>query len=702
MSYKDKMLFGAAYYDEYQPISRLDDDIKMMKDAHLNVIRVGEGSWSHWEPEDGKFTLDWLQPVLDKANENGIHAIIGVPTFAIPQWLVRKYPEVAAVDEHGNRRFFGSREEHSLSDPVFKYYSRRVITKIVERYKDHPAVIGWQLHNEPGLLIDYSPDVFEGFKDYLRNKYKTVENLNKQWGLVYWSHEISNWDDLWKPEGNAQPQYDIEWRRYQSHLTDNLLGWQSDLIKSIAPQEQFITVNYDQGRDALDEARSSKHLDIASSDIYYHMQDGMKSPHPDKPQSWFTHGPWQIAEKADRTYSLKQQPFYVAETDGGPIGGAGDNYPAYDGQWQQAGWQMVSRGAEMIEYWHWQQLHYGTETYWGGILPHDRKPGRVYQEIAKLGKQFADAGDQVVNLKPDEDIAMLYSIKSRWGLSFEPYHAQGAEMDPHKTRNPQAYDHMFNAFYAGAYLAGKQVHIIHDSQIYDDEADKILIQPADFVKKHPMLMVVADYISSDKFVNWMKEYVEKGGKLVIGPRTTYADDLARIRLDTKPAGLSDIADTNYQEFSNLRREVPVTGSKGFKVAEGAKAIEWIDCLRTNNDSEVVANYDDLFFKNFPMMTKQSVGEGELTVIGAVPNQELAKSIFEYLLPDNSWNFTNEHVTQSSAINKNGDHLHFIFNWSWDPTTVELPVECQKLNDSTPLQKVQLGAWDVVVLKEHKD
>lgn len=702
MSYNDKMLFGAAYYDEYQPISRLAEDINLMKKAHINVIRVGEGSWSHWEPEDGEFSLDWLQPVLDQAHANGIHAIIGVPTFAIPQWLIRKYPEAAATDITGHHRFFGSREEHSLSSPVFKYYSHRVISKIVDRYKDHPAVIGWQLHNEPGLLIDYSPDVFEGFKDYLRHKYQTVANLNKQWGLVYWSHELSTWDDLWKPEGNAQPQYDIDWRRYQAKLTDNLLGWQSRLIKSKVPNSQFVTVNYDQGRDALDEATSSRHLDIASSDIYYHMQDGMKSPDPDKPHSWFTWGPWEIAEKADRTYSLKQQPFYIAETDGGPIGGAGDNYPAYDGQWAQAAWQMVARGAKMIEYWHWQQLHYGTETYWGGILPHDRKPGRVYHEIAKLGASFAKAGKQVVNLKPDEDIAMLYSVKSRWGLSFEPYTAKGAEMDPHKVRNPQAYDGLFNAFYTGAYLAGKQVHIIHDSQIYDDVNDRVLIRPTDFLTRHPILMVVGDYISSDKFVNWLKEYVQAGGKLVLGPRSTYADDLARIRMETKPAGLSAIANTNYQEFSNLRREVPIIGSTAFKVTKGAKAVQWIDCLRTNNDKDIVANYDDPFFKNFPAITQEAVGQGQLTVIGAVPNQVFAKSIFEWLLPDNRWNFANEHVTQSSAVNQQGDHLHFVFNWSWEPTKVELPVECTKLNDDQSIQNIQLGAWDVAILKESKN
>ena len=698
-SYKDRILFGVAYYNEYEPVSKLDKDIELMKKAHMNVIRVGEGSWSHWEPEDGQFNLDWLQPILDKAYANDIHVILGVPTFAIPQWLVRKYPEVALHDKNGNKHFFGSREEHSLSHPVFKYYSQRVIDKIVTRYKDHPAIIGWQLHNEPGLFINYSDDAFEGFKDYLRHKYQTVERLNKEWGLVYWSHELSTWDDLWKPEGNAQPQYDIEWRRYQASLTDDLLKWQSNLIKSKVPDNQFVTVNLALGRSALDEAKSSRHLDVASTDIYYHMQDGMKLPVPDEPHSWFLHGPWQIARDADRTYSVKQLPFCVAETDGGPIGGAGDNYPAYLGQWKQAAYQMIARGANMIEYWHWQQLHYGTETYWGGILPQDEQPGRVYREVAKLGASFDQYGKQIVDLKPDEDIAMLYSVKSRWGLEFEPYHAQGAEMDPHKTCNPQAYDNLFDHFYAGAYLANKQVHIIQDSQIYDDDHDQVLISPQNFAKQHPYFLVVGAYISSDEFINWLEEYIKAGGHLIIGPRTAFADDLARVRRAVKPAGLSSLASTNYQEYSNLRKEITVTGTSNFNVLPGAKAVEWIDMLQTDGQADVLANYDDPFFKDYPVLTSQKIGAGQLTIIGAIPNHQLAQSIFENLLPNTNWHFDNNHVTESSAINSSGDHLHFVFNWSWDSTTIKLPQACSILGEGQAVQSITLKPWDTVILRE---
>lgn len=693
------VLFGTAYYAEYQPTDHLARDIDLIAEAGMNVIRVGEGSWSHWEPEDGTFSLDWLQPVLDAAHDRGIQAIIGVPTFAIPQWLVRKYPEIALHDENGNARFFGGREEHSLSHPVFTYYSERLIRKIVERYATHPAVIGWQLHNEPGLFLNYSPDIFEGFKDHLRHTYHTVENLNKAWGLVYWSHELSTWDDLWKPEGNAQPQYDIEWRRYQAKLTDDLLDSQRRLISSIAPKRQFITVNMALGRDALDEARSAKHLDIAGSDLYFHMQNGMRLPNPDIPEKlWFAAGPWQIAMQADRTFSLKQKPFYVAETDGGPIGGAADNYPAFHGQLRQAAWQMISRGARMIEYWQWQQLHYGTETYWGSILPHDRQPGRIYAEVAALGRELSKYADVAQDLTPDHDITMLYSVESRWALSYEPYTAQNATNDPHRTRNAGAFDHLMEAFYAGAFLAGRQVSMVHDSQIVNDEDGRFLQDPGAFAQTNPLLVAVGIYTCSDGLLAWMREYIASGGHVVLGPRSTYADSLACARLDVKPSRLSDDAQASYQEFSNLGSAVAAVGSDSLPLREGSKATEWIDCLETHG-AQTLATSDDPHFGQFPLITTATSGKGQVTMVGTVPNRELAASLYDYLLPGEQWVHGHETISHSSGTAPDGSTVHFLFNWSWAPTSVQLPMRCTPLDGESPVEEVHLGSWDVAIVKQ---
>src|ERR1700759_648768 len=178
-------LFGAAYYAEYQPYERLEADLDLMARAGFSVIRVGESVWSTWEPQDGVFDLDWLQPVLDAAHARGIRAIVGTPTYAVPPWLRRRYPETAAHRATGVAIPYGRRQDINHPHPAFRRLAERVIRRVVSRYADHPAVIGWQVDNEPGINILHNPDVFDGFREWLRERYGDVEELNRRWGLAY-------------------------------------------------------------------------------------------------------------------------------------------------------------------------------------------------------------------------------------------------------------------------------------------------------------------------------------------------------------------------------------------------------------------------------------------------------------------------------------------------------------------------------------
>jgi hypothetical protein len=107
----ERVLFGTAYYPEYQPDRPPAADLDLMTAAHFTVIRVGESVWSTWEPEDGRFDLDWLQPVLDGAHERGIGVVLGTPTYAVPPWLARRYPEIAGELRTGERIGWGGRQE---------------------------------------------------------------------------------------------------------------------------------------------------------------------------------------------------------------------------------------------------------------------------------------------------------------------------------------------------------------------------------------------------------------------------------------------------------------------------------------------------------------------------------------------------------------------------------------------------------------
>src|SRR5690349_7069734 len=497
------LLFGAAYYFEYQPYDRLAADLDLMADARFTVIRVGESVWSTWEPEEGRFDLDWHEPVLDGAHERGIRVILGTPTYAVPPWLARLYPEIAGEQRTGERMGWGGRQEVDYTHAAFRFHAERVIRAIVARYAGHPAVIGFQVDNEPGLRLFHNHGVFQRFVDHLRDQYGTVEELNRQWGLVYWSHRLSTWADLWLPDDNAQPQYSLAWRRFQASLTTEFIAWQAGIVRGYARPEQYVTTCIDYGRPAVEDDELAGRLDVTAGNCYYEMQDALTLPaQPVTSKSVVGNGTWTMYQGADRMWSSRQEPFLVTETNAGHIISP-HSRPAYDGQWRQAAWALVSRGAQMIEYWHWHTIHAGTETHWGGLLPHSGRPGRAYREIARLGEELAVAGDLVAGLTPDADVTLLYCSSSKWLMQ---QHPPLAKPDGHG--DTDAYHAFFDAFYQGAFDAGLQTRIVHTGQLVGRPVEQA-------VQEHPALVVAGLYVADDATLAWLKAYADAGGHLIV-------------------------------------------------------------------------------------------------------------------------------------------------------------------------------------------
>jgi beta-galactosidase len=694
-----KVLFGAAYYHEYQPSPRLEQDLDLMAAAEMTVIRVGESTWSQWEPEDGRFELEWLTPVLDGAHERGISVILGTPTYAIPMWLARRYPEIAGETGTGQPLGWGARQEVDYTHPAFKFHADRIIRKIVGRFATHLAVIGYQVDNEPGLHAFHNRGVFQRFTDELRHQYGTVENLNKAWGLVYWSHQLSTWADLWTPDNNAQPQYDLAWRRFQARLTSEFLNWQASIVREYSTPEQFVTTCIAYDRPSQHDEHMTRTFDITAGNPYYAMQDAFSLPQPaTAPQGWATSGAWTLFQSGDRMYSSKQAPFLVTETNAGAIGGSAMQYPAFDGQWRQAAYALIARGAEMIEYWHWATNHYGAETYWIGILPHDQQPGRVYHELARIGAELKTADEALTGLTPDANIGMIYSNDSKWGLAGQPCFLA----KPPMMGDERSYQKIFEAFYQGAFHSGAQVRILHDTQILERGSDRL--DPAAVAAELPVLIAAGLYIADDALLDWLRRYAEAGGHLVLGMRTAYADAEARARLEIKPARIAHAAGVSYQEFSQMDTPAELEALGELKLSPASRATRWLDYLEADGGT-VLARYAHPRFGNYAAITTAAAGAGRITTIGTLPNQDLAADIVRWLLPERNagWEELPDSVTVHSATTSDGKRVLFVHNWGWEPVVVPAPVPLDDLldNDQRNLSKVELGAWDVRVLLDSR-
>lgn len=679
----DRVLFGAAYYPEYQPIERVDTDMRLMQEAGFSLIRVGESVWSTWEPRDGEFELEWLARILDAAHEHGISVVLGTPTYAVPPWLMQKHPEIAAESATGVRVPWGARQESDSSHPVFREYAERIIRAVVGRYADHPAVVGFQVDNESGNQLPHNEHVFAGFKARLMQKYGSIDAINEAWNLAHWAHRMTDIDQLWVPDGNHVPQYDLEWRRYQATLTTDYIAWQAGIVREYAADDQFVTTCIDAMRAAVDDRALAAASDLPAANQYLATQDQLGADaagdHAFPPS-----GSWAPFFVADRTWAMGQRPFMVTETNATSIGFPWFNYPAYDGQWRQVAWAMIARGARAIEYWHWHTMHASWETYWSGILPHSFEPGRVYEQIAALGREIRAAGTVVEGLVPDATVGLLFSMPSRWAFEFHPP-LQKQDAIPEKQGEPDraAYERIVYRYYGGLDRAGHQVRIMHAE---DFEA----VDAAALARELPALVVPALYLVSDAIVAKLLEYAAAGGHLVLGIRSAYADELGRPRLERQPAGLAAAAGAWYDEFSNLSAPVVVEGRLHGQ-AEGL--IEGL----TADAAETIASYSHPHFGRWAAATTHEHGSGRVSYVGCLPDLELATSIGEWLAGDRPWGPQPLPVAVHGATNAAGQHVWFLHNLGFEPQTIKAPFAVTDVLSGQAVTRLELGPWDVRVL-----
>lgn len=653
------ILFGAAYYAEYHAADRMEQDLDLMAEAGFTVIRVGESVWSTWEPRDGEFDLEWLAPVLDGAHRRGIRVVLGTPTYAVPPWLQRAHPEIAAEVATGRRVPWGGRQEVDFSHPTFRYYAERVIRRIVERYAQHPAVVGYQVDNEPGLHLFHNDHVFNGFVRELQHRYGDVETLNREWGLVYWSHRIADWSELWRPDGNTLPQYDLAWRRYLAGLTTEFIAWQAGIVREYATPEQFVTTCLAFTRPALDDEKLTQSLDITAGNPYYAMQDHLAADSDHRALTpWTTSGVAGLYRQADRLFSSRQSRFFVTETDAQTIGGSSTNLPPWPGQLKQAAFALISRGAAMIEYWHWHTIPYGTETYWGGVLPHSLVPGRVYREVAEIGAALGAIGGALDGFEPDADVALLWSNESKWAFEFFP------PLEHDGTPDRASYEQIFDAFHRGVVESGRQARIVHVDQA-------AALGAAELADRFPVLVAPALYVARDDDLDLLRDYASAGGHLVIGIRTGYADHEARARVAVAPDRLHEAAGASYDEYSNIAASIPVVPTHELRLPESSAGQAWVDGL-VAHDAETLASYQHPRFKDFAAITTRRSDAGRITVVGTVPSPALARRIFEWaapdaiadaLLPDRALP-----LTVASGLLPDGRRAWFVTNWSWSAAT----------------------------------
>lgn len=650
-----KLLYGAAYYDEYMPYDRLQEDVAMMKKAGINTVRIAESTWSTCEPQEGVFDFSHVERVMDAMEEAGINVIIGTPTYAIPTWMVKSHPDVMAETVKG-RGIYGARQIMDITHPVYRFYAERVIRKLMECTAHRKCVIGFQVDNETKYYGTAGKNVQEKFVKYLRKKFNNdLDAMNHEFGLDYWSNRINAWEDFPDVRGTINGSLGAEFEKFQRTLVDEFLSWQADIVNEYRREDQFITHNFDfewRGysygvQPDVNHYHAAKALTIAGTDIYHPTQDDLTGA--------------EIAFGGDMTRSLKRDNYLVLETEA-------QGYPGwtpYKGQLRLQAYSHLASGANSVMYWHWHSIHNSFETYWRGLLSHDMQENAPYREACIIGNEFSRLGSHLVNLKKKNEVAILVSNEALTALKWFGIEATAAG------------DHGIGY--------NDVVRWLYDTLFKMNVECDFVWPESDNLDQYKAIFVPALYAAPDELLEKLKQYTTNGGTLVATFKTAFANENVKVSHEMQPHILSNCFGINYQQFTfpkNVGLTGSIIGENSISEIDGrnvtketadvsvASAKVFMELL-IPQEAEVLAFYDHYNWKEYAAITKNHYGKGTAIYIGCMTDNNTLKAVLtealnsaEVEIPEYSWP-----VIVRKGTNDLGKCVRYILNYSAEEQNV---------------------------------
>ena len=406
------MNIGVDYYPEHWDKNLWKSDIDLMKKTGVKIVRLAEFAWSRLEPLEGIYDFQWLDEAIELFTKNSIKVVLGTPTSTPPLWLYEKYPDAIQVNKNGERSFIGIRGHRCYNSPSLRQFAGRIVDKMTKHYADNKEVIGWQIDNELEANNCCCEYCAEKFRDWLKNKYKTLENINKKHGNVVWSGEYTSWKQVTPPLGGSlhlNPSYLQDFNRYASNSMVEYIKFQAEIIRINSPNK-FITTNTWFTYNLPDFYDTFKELDFVSYDNY--------------PTTRVIEGKEELHSHAfhcDLMRGIKKQNFWIMEQLSGTPGcWMPMMRTPRPGMIKGYSLQAIARGADNIIHFRWRNASIGAEMFWHGIIDHSNVPGRRFYEFEELCKDVNKISHQLKDSAINNKIAILYSSEEEYAFKIQP------------------------------------------------------------------------------------------------------------------------------------------------------------------------------------------------------------------------------------------------------------------------------------------
>jgi beta-galactosidase len=667
-----ELLYGISYYYEYMPTERLDEDVRMMKECGINFVRIGESTWGYIEPQDGVFNTGWMIKVLDAMHKAGFKVIVGTPTYALPTWLAKKHPEILVENKWGKSRY-GPRQNMDITHPAYRFHAERVIRKVMETVRNHPAVIGYQLDNETKHYEVYNENAQIQFVKYLQGKFATPAEMTKAYGLNFWSNSVFAWEDVPSTIGTINASFGCAYEQFQRLLVTDFLAWQASIVNEYKRKDQFITQNFDLSwrgvshgiQSNVDHFEAAKALDIAGIDIYHATQDKLDGV--------------VIGFAGDVARSMKQDNYLVLETQAQSINNSMFQQVPYPGQLRLQAFSHLASGANMVAYWHWHSIHNSAETYWKGLLSHDMQPNPTYEEAKQIAKEFKALNSSLINLKKENRTAIYFSNESLSAMQWFPFSTW------------LNYNDLIHQLYETLYKMNIECDFVDHT--------------SDDLSKYKLIVVPSLYVATDKELEKLNRFVANGGHIVYAFRSGFSNENVQVRQSMQPGMLTDVCGIRYQQYNNVQ----TVGLKDcvFEVDPNESYMrEWME-LVTPVTAEVWASYDHPHWGKYAAITHNKYGKGTATYFAGYPTMEVMKQLLSKVIgiagiarEDSELSFP---VIVRKGTNEKGKTIRYYFNYSASPVTVKYAhKKAKELFSGKSIgngDSFTVNGWDLAVFEE---
>lgn len=558
--------FGADYNPEQWPLDVQKADLDLMAEAGVNFVTLGVFAWASLQPSPERFEWEWLDRVMDGMAERAIAVDLATPSAAPPAWLSRAHPEMLPIDADGRRLWYGSRQAICPSSPAWRQAATAMARRLAERYKDHPALVMWHVHNEYGCHVPacYCDVSAAAFRTWLRGRYGELEALNEAWGTRFWGQRYSDWEEVIPPRATpsfSNPTQKLDWARFCSDELLDCFRAERDVLVAVAPGVP-VTTNFMSLFRPLDYQAWAAEVDVVSNDHYVlgHLED---------PEA-------HLAFSADLVRSLAGgRPWWLMEHSPSAVNWQPVNRAKAPGQMTCHSLTHVARGADAVGFFQWRASLAGSEKYHSAMVPHAGTDSKVWREVVALGSKLRDL-TEVAGSQVEAEVALLHSWESWWA-------AEGPAIPS-------------NLIDVAGHLRSWHAELRKRAVSAD------VVSPRADLGRYRLLIAPNLYLISPGEVARLEDFVASGGTLVVSYWSGIADAFDHVLPGGYPGALRDLLGVRTEEF------FPLGPGEALELSNGWTGTRWSELMRAEG-ADVVAHFASGPLAGVAAITRRELGKG---------------------------------------------------------------------------------------------